>query len=34
MTYLTEIIWLAIWLLLIWASYKISAFAIKKYEED
>lgn len=33
MEYLTEIIWLIIWPVLIWVSYKLSAFAVKKYEE-
>lgn len=31
--YLTEIIWLLIWPLLIWGSYKLSVFVIKKIEE-
>jgi len=31
--YITEIIWLLVWPVLIWVSYKLAAFAIKKYEE-
>jgi hypothetical protein len=31
--YITEIIWLTVWPVLIWGSYKLSALAINKYEE-
>mgnify|MGYP006282786421 CR=1 FL=1 len=33
MQYLTEIIWLITWPVLIWISYKLSIFAVNKLEE-
>jgi len=30
---MTEIIWLAIWPVLIWVSYKLIDFALSKFEE-
>lgn len=32
--YWTEILWLFSWPVLIWISYKLSVFAIKKYNEQ
>ena len=31
--YITEIIWLLVWPVLIWVSYKLITLALKKYEE-
>jgi len=31
--YITEIIWLALWPVLIWVSYKLSVLAIEKIEK-
>ncbi len=33
MQYLTEIIWLITWPILIWISYKLSIFAVTKLEK-
>ncbi len=34
MTYLTEILWLISWPVIIWVSYKLSVFAVKKFDEQ
>ncbi len=31
--YWTEILWLISWPVFIWISYKLSVFAVKKYDE-
>lgn len=34
MIYLTEILWLISWPVLIWVSYKLSVFAVKKLDDQ
>ncbi len=34
MIYLTEILWLISWPVLIWVSYKLSVWAVKKFDEQ
>jgi len=34
MTYLTEILWLISWPVIIWVSYNLSVFAVKKFDDQ